>query len=261
MKTFVKRLQTRASRKGIKVSLQQVRDIYQAVVTDLESPTEEEMKIVLSKLELSTQNVCELVAIPEPAITEITEESNADVWELVQPEENTIALDPAEPAEESLAIGVQESSEVLPNEEVTYLDRSEPQRALEKTGGLTLQETDKRSLIQQQASSLSVELDTAELTTVAGHIADNYSSFEDACRRIQSVILMVLDQRFERASGVLDNTLLTILNRASGNFQSLNGRASQGFSAIAQELKRVDTDFKSQSAQLERNLKQYLLNS
>ena len=41
MNTFAKRLQTRASRKGIKVSMQQVREVYQAVVKDLENPTEE----------------------------------------------------------------------------------------------------------------------------------------------------------------------------------------------------------------------------
>jgi hypothetical protein len=267
MKTFVKRLQTRASRKGIRVSMQQVRDAYQSVVTDLENPTDEEMEAVLTKLESSSEEGSELVPIPQPEIIEITPESNPDLWEILQPpsepEESAIAVDQAEPETETsnkvVQIPSEESLEVQPNEEVTYSDRSEPQRALTKTDSFTLQEPEKRSLIQQQASSLSVELDTAELTTVASNIADNYSSFEDACRNIQSIILMVLDQRFERASGVLDDTLLTILNRASGNFQALNGRASQGFTAIANELQRVDSDFKSQSTKLESNLKQYLL--
>jgi hypothetical protein len=259
MKTYVKRLQTRASRKGIKVSLQQVRDIYQTVVSDLENPTEEEMNLVLSKLESSTQEVSEALTIPEPAITEITEESHPDVWEIIAPEDNVIASDQAEPETESLSKVVQESLEVQPLVGETQLDRIEPERALTTTGNFALQEEDKHSLIHRQASALNVELDTTELTTIAGHIADNYTSFEDACNRIKSIILMVLDQRFERASGVLDATLLTILNRASGNFQSLNERASQGFTAIAQELKRVDTDFKSRSSELESSLKQYLL--
>jgi len=255
MKTFVKRLQTRASRKGIKVSLQQVRDSYQAVVKDLDNPSEEEMNIVLSKLESSTQEVSEALTIPDSVATD----SNADVWEILQPEDRAITPDLAEPEAESLTKVVQESSDVQPLVEETHLNHVEPERALTTTGNFALPELDKRSLIQQQASALSVELDTSELTTIAGHIANNYNSFEDACRRIQSVILMVLDQRFERASGVLDDTLLTILNRASSNFQSLNGRASQGFTAIANELKRVDTDFKSKSSALESNLKQYLL--
>ena len=259
MKTFVKRLQTRASRKGIKVSLQCVRDAYQTVVTDLDNPSEEEMNIVLSKLELSTQEISEALTIHDSVATDISTDSNADIWELLQPEDTTIAPDQQEPETETLSKVVQECSDVQPLTEETQANYVEPERALTTTSGFALPELDKRSLIQQQASALSVELDTSELTTIAGQIANNYNSFEDACRRIQSVILMVLDQRFERASGVLDDTLLTILNRASSNFQSLNGRASQGFTAIANELKRVETDFKSKSSALEQNLKQFLL--
>ncbi len=107
MNTFAKRLQTRASRKGIKVSMQQVREVYQAVVSDLENPTEEEMNLVLSQLESSSQEVGELVPIPEPAITEITEDSHPDIWEILQPEDNAIASDQLEREEESLATGEQ----------------------------------------------------------------------------------------------------------------------------------------------------------
>jgi hypothetical protein len=56
-----------------------------------------------------------------------------------------------------------------------------------------LPDIDKRSLIHQQASALNVELSTSDLTTIAGHIADNYASFEEAVQRIKSIILMVLD--------------------------------------------------------------------
>jgi hypothetical protein len=259
MNTFTKRLQTRASRKGIKASMQQVRDAYQTVVSDLDNPTEEEMNLVLTKLESSSQEVGELILIPEPAITEITEDSHPDIWQTLQPEDSAIVPELDKREEESFAKGEQTLSEVHPKVEETQPDRIEPKRALTTTGNFALQEEDKHSLIHQQASSLNVELATSEITTIAGHIANNYTSFEDTCRRIQSLILMVLDQRFERASGVLDNTLVTILNRASGNFQSLNGHASQGFTAIAQELQRVETDFKSKSSALEQNLKQYLL--
>jgi hypothetical protein len=261
MKTFVKRIQTRASRKNIKVSLQQVRDAYQAVVSDLENPTEEEMNLVLSQLESSSQEVGELVPIPESAITEITEESHLDIWEILQPEDNAIASDHTEPESENPPTVAPTSSEIEPLVESTHLEPDEPEGALTQTNGFVLPDIDKHSLIHRQASALNVELSTSELTTIAGQIADNYTSFEEAVQRIKSIILMVLDQRFERASDVLDDTLLTIVNRASGNFQSLNGRASQGFSLIAQELKRVDSDFKSQSSELERSLKQYLLKS
>jgi hypothetical protein len=261
MNTFAKRLQTRASRKGIKVSMQQVREVYQTVVKDLENPSEEEMDLVLVKLEAPATEEGELVAASHLDTLEITEESHPDIWEVLQPSEDAIASDHTELESENLPTVAPTSSEIEPLVEPTHLEPDEPEAALTKINGFTLPDIDKRSLIHQQASALNVELSTSELTTIAGHIADNYASFEDAVQRIKSIILMVLDQRFERASDVLDDTLLTIINRASGNFQSLNGRASQGFSLIAQELKRVDSDFKSKSSKLETSLRQYLLNS
>jgi hypothetical protein len=41
MDKYIKRLQTRASRKGISVSKSQVREVYQSVVTTPENPSEE----------------------------------------------------------------------------------------------------------------------------------------------------------------------------------------------------------------------------
>jgi len=262
MNTFIKRLQTRASRKGIKVSMQQVREVYQTVVKDLENPSDEEMDLVLAKLEEApATEEGELVATSHLDTLEITEESHPDIWEILQPPDNAISSDHTEPESENLPTVAPTSSEIEPLVESTHLEPDEPEAALTQTNGFTLPDIDKRSLIHQQASALNVELSTSDLTTIAGHIADNYASFEEAVQRIKSIILMVLDQRFERASDVLDDTLLTIINRASSNFQSLNGRASQGFSLIAQELKRVDSDFKSKSSKLETSLRQYLLNS
>lgn len=261
MNTFAKRIQSRAKRKGIAVTLPTVREVYQAVVKDLENPTNEEMDIVLDKCLAASIEGEEIAIIPQPEVMEITREDNPDIWEKLEPEESTITSDQTEPDTESLAPVEYTSSELQPSPESTNINESEPEGGLVTTQGYALADTDKKSLIQQQASTLSVELSTSELTVVAGQIADNYTNFEEACQRVKSIILMVLDQRFERASDVLDDTLLTIVNRASGNFQSLNGRASQGFAAIAQELKRVDTDFKSQSSELESSLKQYLLKS
>ena len=51
MDKFIKRLQTRASRKGVSVSKSQVREIYQSVVASPESPTDEEISIIIEQLE------------------------------------------------------------------------------------------------------------------------------------------------------------------------------------------------------------------
>jgi hypothetical protein len=257
-----KRIQTAVKKdKGIALYLPDVRAVYEQVVADWVNPTKEEIEIVTEKSLTAFREAEETAIIPQPEVMEITKENNPDIWEKLEQEENAITPDQSEPDKASLAPVEQISSGLQPSPEPTNINEDEPEGRLVTTQGYALADTDKKSLIQQQASTLSVELSTSELTTVVGNIADNYASFEDAVQRVKSIILMVLDQRFERASDVLDDTLLTIVNRASGNFQSLNGRASQGFAAIAQELKRVDTDFKSQSSELESSLKQYLLKS
>jgi hypothetical protein len=55
MDRYVKRLQTRLSRKGISLSKSQVREVYQSVVATPESPSEEEMSAVIEALETQYQ--------------------------------------------------------------------------------------------------------------------------------------------------------------------------------------------------------------
>jgi plasmid stability protein len=90
MDKFIKRLQTRASRKGISVSKSQVREVYTQVVVEPESPTDEEILSVIDQLEKqylapSHEASGDELTISQPQITEITPESNPEVWETLQP--------------------------------------------------------------------------------------------------------------------------------------------------------------------------------
>jgi hypothetical protein len=257
-----KRIQSAVKKKeGISLYLPDVRAIYETVVADWEKPTQEEIEMVTEKSLAAFRQTEETAIIPQPEVMEITKESNLDVWEILEPEENAIAPDQTELDTESLAPVEQVLEEIQPSSESTNIKEGEPEGGLVTTQGYALADTDKHSLIQKQVAALSVNLNTSELTAVAGHVADNYTSFEEACQRIKSIILMVLNQRHERATDVLNDTLLTIVNHVAGDFQSLNSQASQGFNLIAEGLKQGNTDFKSQSAELESALKQYLLKS
>jgi len=257
-----KRIQSAVKKKeGISLYLPDVRAIYETVVADWEKPTQEEIEMVTQKSLLAFRQAEGTAIIPQPEVREITKESNPDIWEKLEPEQNAIAPDQSETDKESLAPIAQVSEEVQSSPEPTNVNDKEPEGGLVTTQGYALADTDKHSLIQKQVAALSVNLNTTELTAVAGQVADNYTSFEDACQRVKSIILMVLNQRHERATDVLNDTLLTIVNHVAGDFQSLNSQASQGFNLIAEGLKQGNTDFKSQSTELESALKQYLLKS
>ncbi|HEY9652069.1 MAG TPA: hypothetical protein V6C95_15495 [Coleofasciculaceae cyanobacterium] len=96
MDKFVKRLQTRANRKGLSVTKQQVRDVYEVVVKDIGNPTDEEMNLVIQKLESQVQTEVNQpvemsdLAIAQPQVSEnlLTNESIAKA--LTPLEENTL---------------------------------------------------------------------------------------------------------------------------------------------------------------------------
>lgn len=235
----VKRIQSQLSRLGIRASKEQIRVIYQQIVSDFANPTEEERAIVVEKLSLQSEST-ELVTVEAPVI--------ADELETVAPsEENTLAQKEAlinpEPEQTTALTGSDNSS-------LSFTPQS---------SSFALQPSEKQSLIAQQAAALSVALNPSELQTVAAGVADNYTSFEEAVGRIQMIILTVLEQRHLKASETLNDTLLTIVNKASGDFQDLNQKASQGFNLIAQHLGQTNTDFKSQAASIEESLRAFLL--
>jgi plasmid stability protein len=79
MDKYIKRLQTRASRKGISVSKSQVREVYQSVVVTPENPSEEELRAVIEALETQYQAPAyeadnSKLATTEQALPVLTEE-------------------------------------------------------------------------------------------------------------------------------------------------------------------------------------------
>lgn len=98
---YVTRLQTRFNRKHpeSKVSKPDVRAAYQAIVTNLVFPSEEEMTKVIERLEAQIAEVQESgLTISEPEIIEITPDNSPDAWEILQPSEEPVELEaPVEP--------------------------------------------------------------------------------------------------------------------------------------------------------------------
>lgn len=100
MDKYIKQIQTRMNRRlksrGQSVTKQQVRDVYSAVVKNLDKPTDVEMSVVIEKLaqqvfsqEETLDNgqliVSANIEIEKLETIEITPESNPDIWETLQP--------------------------------------------------------------------------------------------------------------------------------------------------------------------------------
>lgn len=72
MNTYIKRLQAKASRNGIKLSMAQVREAYKAIVSDVENPQELELQTVMDNLQNNYESTGLTIAKPEQTTLEET---------------------------------------------------------------------------------------------------------------------------------------------------------------------------------------------
>ena len=199
MDKFIKRLQTRASRKGISVSKSQVRDIYTQVVVSPESPTDEEMVFVIEQLEAQY-----LAPSHEPTSELATTEESASIQQHEEPQQIT----PAQPAQTS-------SSSTLATS-----NRSNLTQASSANLGLTQQQI--QEAVEQQFGKENVETKTAILNYVAQDTFATAQELQTALAKLRQMrldILMKLINDHNQASGNDEDLLKNALLTATANRQ------------------------------------------
>lgn len=96
---YIKTVQTRLTRKGTRLSKSQIREVYNQVITTPESPSEDELNVVMQQLEAqykapSHEPTSELATTEQPTLTQ-----QEEVKEMPQ---TNIETTPAQPAQEPL---------------------------------------------------------------------------------------------------------------------------------------------------------------
>jgi hypothetical protein len=104
---YIKTVQTRLTRKGTRLSKSQIREIYNEVVVAPLAPTEDELSVVMERLEKQYQAPSHEgsqgdLTIPEPEITEITPEGDPDTWEILEPPTQEPSQPPIQEPEEMM---------------------------------------------------------------------------------------------------------------------------------------------------------------
>lgn len=221
MDKFIKRLQTRASRKGISVSKSQVREVYQSVVNTPEAPSEEEMSAVIQKLEEQFQapsyeaNSSDL-EIAKPQITEVTPANKPDIWESTQP-----------PIEQPSSTR-QEESKMTPAQSTAQPSNStlakSPQGGLSQPSSASLGITQQQiqEAVEQQFGKENVETKTAILNYVAQDTFATAQELQAALAKLRQMrldILMKLIADHNQASSSDEDLLKQALQSATANRQ------------------------------------------
>jgi hypothetical protein len=192
MDKFIKRLQTRASRKGVSVSKSQVREVYQSVVASLESPTDEEISAVIEQLESQYK---------APSFEPNSELSTPEKSEAIQQQENE-PMTPAQPTAQS-------SSSTLATSNHNTLSHS-------PTANLSLTQQQIHEAVEQQFGRENVETKTAILNYVAQDTFSTAQELQQALSKLRQMRLDILmklinDHNSQSSSDedLLKNALLT----------------------------------------------------
>jgi hypothetical protein len=214
MDKFIKRLQTRASRKGISVSKSQVREVYTQVVVTPDSPTDEEILSVIDQLEKqylapSHQASGDELTIPQPQITEITPESNPEIWETLQP-----PTEQPTPQQEPQEMTPAQPTAKPSNSTLATSSRSDIAQASSSNLSITQQEI--QQAVEQQFGRENVETKTAILNYVAQDTFSTAQELQTALSKLRQMKLDILmkliaDHNSQSSSDedLLKNALLT----------------------------------------------------
>jgi len=198
MDKYIKRLQTRASRKGISVSKSQVREVYTQVVVTPDSPTDEEILSVIDQLEKQYQ------APSHESDNQLTTTEQATPTPQQEPQQMTPAQPTAQPS----------------NSTLTTSNRSGMTQA--SSGNLSITQQQIQEAVEQQFGRENVETKTAILNYVAQDTFATAQELQTALSKLRQMrldILMKLIADHNQASGKDEDLLKNALLTATANRQ------------------------------------------
>ena len=194
MDKFIKRLQTRASRKGISVSKSQVREVYTQVVVTPDSPTDEEIVFVIEQLEK------QYLAPSHESDNQLTTTEQATPTPQEEPQEMTPAQPTAQPSNSTLATS------------------SRSDIAQVSSASLSITQEQIQQAVEQQFGKENVETKTAILNYVCKNTFNTAQELQHALAKLRQTkldILLKLINDHNQAASSDENTLKTALLQAS----------------------------------------------
>lgn len=214
MDKFVKRIQTRLSRKDVRVTKSQVREVYTQVVVEPDSPTDEEVLFVVEQLEQQYQ-----APSYEPSNELVTTEQSAPTKQQ-ESQPMTPIQATAQPSNSSLATS---------NHSAISQGSS---------GNLSITQQQIQEAVEQQFGRENVETKTAILNYVAQDTFSTAQELQTALSKLRQMrldILMKLINDHNQASGndedLLKSALLAATNKrhqeSEAFFDSFESQLSQ----------------------------------
>ena len=218
MAKYLKRIQSRLSRRGVSVSQSEIVAVYQKLVVDLENPTDEELTAVvdsfLSSLATANQE-------NEMTTFQTKEEEIKPVQSPIQPVSATQAeLD-----------GV---------DEILSQDRGEVVEA----SSIVFSTEQKQDLITTQASVLGIELSEVEVADLASIVGDKFTDYAEFIREVTSAIKTYADHHYDSLEQSIEDTHKDLKNHFTYRERQLNQKFVEGLGNVKTALEVSQSNLK-----------------
>jgi anion-transporting ArsA/GET3 family ATPase len=188
MDKYIKRLQTRASRKGISVSKSQVREVYQSVVATPENPSEEEMSAVIEALETQYQ---------APSY-EAYNNQLTTIEQALQPTEETQKMIQSNPLQDTV------------KGDLATSNRSNSSLSSEASTAITQQQI--KEAVEMQFGRENIETKTAILNYIAQDTFATATELQQALSKLRQmrldILLKLISDHNQQSSG--DDNLIKV---------------------------------------------------
>ncbi|MEY3255354.1 MAG: hypothetical protein RLZZ29_485 [Cyanobacteriota bacterium] len=223
--TIAKRIQSRLSRLGVKVSLSEIKVQCEQMISDIENPTEEDLLAVQQHF-LESAN--QLTVIPD-----VHTESIQDIDTI-----NTVSIQDID------SINTASISCIDGELEETIAPQTEPEPA-------PLATTPKGEMITATAHQMGIVLNATEISLIAENINNSSDDFDQDVDSIKSAIMAFINHK----SMVNQSKINELINEVR---QVVGDKNSQNSQLLSDGLKQINSDIQEANKQFKSNVKQCL---
>jgi hypothetical protein len=206
LNTIAKRIQSRLTRAGVKVSLPEIKEQCEMMISDINNPTETELLGIQNHF---MSNANQLIVIGENV--DNVDNADSDIDGVL----TTLSIQ-EDVEEEAIA----------------------PQTA-------PLATTTKNELVATAANSLNIELSTTEIESIATNFTASSDDFTTTLDELKSAIVAFINHKVSCNNLMITNTINEIYSVAAEGFESNNQHLNDGLSQLNKALNQQSADFKS----------------
>ncbi|MEA5559350.1 hypothetical protein [Nodularia spumigena] len=259
--TIAKRIQSRLSRQGIKVSLGEVKEQCDRLIADIDNATEEELTKVAEYFISSASQLTVVEEHPQSVATEV--EGNTGMVTPGEEQPQPVATPHEEPAQSELVHNLYTSVYTTPQTEETETSicaggelgniatpaQIEPEtlEIPEDVGAIAPVATSE--LVANTAESMGISLNLQDIENIASNFDHASQDSDDELEEIKSAITAFVQHKAalsrQKIQHIVQEVKQTIHNLDAENSQHLN----DGLRSISQDIKSGSERFRQQTRQ------------